>query len=92
MRLGDKDDIVGAANRINGTVLRTPLVPTTLRGRQLWLKPENLQADRRVQGARRDNVLAGLSESDRARGVVAYSSGNHAQAVALRHVRWACRR
>jgi threonine dehydratase len=82
MRLVTKDDIVGAANRINGTVLRTPLVPTTLRGRQLWLKPENLQATGafKVRGA--TNVLAGLSESDRARGVVAYSSGNHAQAVA----------
>ncbi len=82
MRLVTKDDIVGAANRINGTVLRTPLVPTTLRGRQLWLKPENLQATGafKVRGA--TNVLAGLSESDRALGVVAYSSGNHAQAVA----------
>jgi threonine dehydratase len=83
MRLVTKDDIVDAANRINGTVLRTPLVPTTLRGRQLWLKPENLQATGafKVRGA--TNVLAGLSESDRARGVVAYSSGNHAQAVAF---------
>ena len=83
MRLVTKDDIVNAANRINGTVLRTPLVPTTLRGRQLWLKPENLQATGafKVRGA--TNVLAGLSESDRARGVVAYSSGNHAQAVAF---------
>jgi threonine dehydratase len=82
MRLVTKDDIIDAANRINGTVLRTPLVPTTLRGRELWLKPENLQATGafKVRGA--TNVLAGLSESDRARGVVAYSSGNHAQAVA----------
>ena len=82
MRLVTKDDIVDAANRINGAVLRTTLVPTTLRGRQLCLKPENLQAIGafKVRGA--TNVLAGLSESDRARGVVAYSSGNHAQAVA----------
>jgi threonine dehydratase len=82
MRLVTMDDIIDAANRINGTVLRTPLVPTTLRGRELWLKPENLQATGafKVRGA--TNVLAGLSESDRARGVVAYSSGNHAQAVA----------
>ncbi|HYS40836.1 MAG TPA: threonine/serine dehydratase [Pseudonocardiaceae bacterium] len=82
MRLVTKDDIVDAANRINGAVLRTTLVPTTLRGRQLWLKPENLQAIGafKVRGA--TNVLAGLTESDRACGVVAYSSGNHAQAVA----------
>jgi len=44
MRLVTKADIDDAANRISGAVLRTPLVPTTLRGRRLWLKPENLQA------------------------------------------------
>ncbi|HEX4702449.1 MAG TPA: threonine/serine dehydratase [Pseudonocardiaceae bacterium] len=82
MRLVTRTDIVDAANRINGAVLRTPLVPTTLHGRQLWLKPENLQAIGafKVRGAA--NVLAGLSAAERARGVVAYSSGNHAQAVA----------
>jgi threo-3-hydroxy-L-aspartate ammonia-lyase len=83
MRLVTKDDIVDAANRINGTVLRTPLVPTTLCGRPLWLKPENLQVTGafKVRGA--TNVLAGLSTAQRANGVVAYSSGNHAQAVAF---------
>lgn len=82
MRLVTRADIVDAANRINGSVLRTPLVPTTLRGRPLWLKPENLQAIGafKVRGA--TNVLAQLTDRDRARGVVAYSSGNHAQAVA----------
>ncbi|HEY0806229.1 MAG TPA: pyridoxal-phosphate dependent enzyme, partial [Pseudonocardiaceae bacterium] len=82
MRLVTKADIDDAANRISGAVLRTPLVPTTLRGRRLWLKPENLQAIGafKVRGA--TNVLATLPESARDRGVVAYSSGNHAQAVA----------
>ena len=82
MRLVTKADIDDAANRINGAVLRTPLVPTTLRGRRLWLKPENLQAIGafKVRGA--TNVLATLPASARERGVVAYSSGNHAQAVA----------
>jgi threonine dehydratase len=82
MRLVTRTDITDAANRIDGAVLRTPLVPTVLDGRALWLKPENLQAVGafKVRGA--TNVLAQLPESARARGVVAYSSGNHAQAVA----------
>jgi threonine dehydratase len=82
MQLVTRADIVAAANRIDGAVLRTPLVPTTLRGRQLWLKPENLQAIGafKVRGA--TNVLAQLPAEARERGVVAYSSGNHAQAVA----------
>jgi threonine dehydratase len=82
MRLVTRTDITDAANRIDGAVLRTPLVPTVINGRQLWLKPENLQAIGafKVRGA--TNVLAQLPDSARARGVVAYSSGNHAQAVA----------
>jgi threonine dehydratase len=50
--------------------------------RPLWLKPENLQAIGafKVRGAH--NALAQLTPEVRARGVVAYSSGNHAQAVA----------
>ncbi len=82
MELVTRADIIDAANRINGAVLRTPLVPTTLRGRRLWLKPENLQAIGafKVRGA--TNVLAAIPADVRGRGVVAYSSGNHAQAVA----------
>jgi threonine dehydratase len=82
MRLVTRNDITDAANRIHGAVVRTPLLPTVIGGRQLWLKPENLQAVGafKVRGA--TNVLAQLPDSARARGVVAYSSGNHAQAVA----------
>jgi threonine dehydratase len=82
MELVTKADVVDAANRIKDSVLRTPLLPATVGGRRLWLKPENLQAIGafKVRGAA--NVLARLPESARERGVVAYSSGNHAQAVA----------
>jgi threonine dehydratase len=82
MRLVTKADIIDAAQRIKGSVVRTPLVPATLLGRDVWLKPENLQqiGAFKVRGA--TNVLAQLPESAREHGVVAYSSGNHAQAVA----------
>jgi threonine dehydratase len=82
MRLVTKTDVIDAAHRIKDSVLRTPLVPATFLGRELWLKPENLQyiGAFKVRGAA--NVLAQLPESARERGVVAYSSGNHAQAVA----------
>jgi len=82
MELVTKADIVDAAERIHGAVLRTPLVPTTLRGRELWLKPENLQVIGafKVRGA--TNVISALPPDTKKHGVVAYSSGNHAQAVA----------
>lgn len=78
------DDIRAAAERIRGSVVRTPLVPAPWGDpdRPLWLKPENLQAIGafKVRGA--FNAIARLDDATRARGVVAYSSGNHAQAVA----------
>jgi threonine dehydratase len=77
-------DIQSAANRISGAVLRTPLIPAAWAEpeRPLWIKPENLQAIGafKIRGA--FNAVGNMTESDRARGVVAYSSGNHAQAVA----------
>jgi threonine dehydratase len=84
MQLVTIDDIRAAAERIRGSVVRTPLVPAPWGDpeRPLWLKPENLQAIGafKVRGA--FNAIARLNEAGRARGVVAYSSGNHAQAVA----------
>ncbi|MBO0877501.1 MAG: threonine/serine dehydratase [Pseudonocardia sp.] len=85
MELVTIDDIRAAAKLIGGAVTRTPLVPCawTDEDRPLWLKPENLQAIGafKVRGAH--HMLARLSPEQRARGVVAYSSGNHAQAVAF---------
>ncbi len=84
MQLVTIDDIRAAAERIRGAVVRTPLVPAPWGDpeRPLWLKPENLQAVGafKVRGA--FNAIARLDDGTRARGVVAYSSGNHAQAVA----------
>ncbi|MEV8439032.1 threonine/serine dehydratase [Actinosynnema sp. NPDC051121] len=72
-------DIRAAADRIRDAAVRTPLLRFD---DGLWLKPESLQpvGAFKIRGAY--NALASLPEDVRARGVVAYSSGNHAQAVA----------
>lgn len=84
MQLVTIDDIRAAAERIRGSVVRTPLIPAPWGDpdRPLWLKPENLQAIGafKVRGA--FNAIGHLDATTRSRGVVAYSSGNHAQAVA----------
>ena len=78
------DHIRDAADRIRDFVVRTPLIPALWGDpeRRLWIKPENLQAVGafKVRGA--FNALSRLDEKGRRRGVVTYSSGNHAQAVA----------
>lgn len=78
--LVDIDDIRAAAARIAGTAVRTPLMPSPWPG--LWLKPEMLQpiGAFKIRGA--VNAIARLDPALRARGVLAHSSGNHAQAVA----------
>ena len=84
MQLITVADIQAAADRIADAVVRTPLIPARWADAQrpLWLKPENLQpiGAFKIRGA--FNAVANLTDADRARGVVAYSSGNHAQAVA----------
>ena len=84
MQLVNIDDIRAAAELIRPYVLRTPMVPAGWADddRPLWIKPENLQSIGafKVRGA--FNAIGHLDESVRTRGVVAYSSGNHAQAVA----------
>jgi threonine dehydratase len=78
------DDVRAAAGRIAPVAVRTPLLPSLWAdpARPLWLKPESLQATGafKIRGAL--NAIACLSEDERRRGVVAHSSGNHAQAVA----------
>jgi threonine dehydratase len=78
------EDIHAAADRVRDAVVRTPLIPARWADaeRPLWIKPENLQpiGAFKIRGA--FNAIGNLTDADRARGVVAYSSGNHAQAVA----------
>ncbi len=73
-----------ARERLHGIAVRTPILkyPQPIDGRTLYLKPENLQpiGSFKLRGAY--NKIASLSEAERRRGVIAYSSGNHAQGVA----------
>ncbi|MQY06037.1 threonine ammonia-lyase [Actinomadura macrotermitis] len=75
-------DIERAAAGVAGAVLRTPLVPFPGADPELLVKAESLQpiGAFKLRGARA--VIGALPEEVRARGVVAHSSGNHAQAVA----------
>jgi threonine dehydratase len=75
-------EIREAHARINGITVRTPLIPLEYRGDTLYLKPENLQpiGAFKLRGAY--NKIASLTDAERARGVITYSSGNHAQGVA----------
>lgn len=77
-------DIKHAQTRIHGVVVRTSLIPYPSQepGHTLYLKPEGFQpmGAFKLRGAY--NAIASLSPEERARGVVAHSSGNHAQAVA----------
>jgi threo-3-hydroxy-L-aspartate ammonia-lyase len=72
-------EIRAAADRIGRVALRTPLLTWDER---TWLKVESLQpiGAFKIRGAY--NKIASLTDAERARGVVTYSSGNHAQAVA----------
>ncbi|MGN6058181.1 MAG: threonine ammonia-lyase [Sphingomicrobium sp.] len=80
------DDIRAAAHRIEGAVIRSPmLVSRTLSeviGAEVWLKFENLQFTAAYKERGALNKLLQLSPEERARGVIAASAGNHAQAVA----------
>src|SRR5438105_14226455 len=80
------DDIRTAAERIDGAVIRTPmLVSRTLSaliGAEVWLKFENLQFTAAYKERGALNKLLQLTPEERARGVIAASAGNHAQAVA----------
>ncbi|QIL03023.1 threonine ammonia-lyase [Sphingomonas sinipercae] len=80
------DDIRAAAERIRGSVVRTPmLVSRTLSeiiGAEVWLKFENLQFTAAYKERGALNKLLQLTADERARGVIAASAGNHAQAVA----------
>src|SRR5438270_8822846 len=82
-KLLDRDDVVAAAERIDGLVERTPLIESELEGTRLWLKCECLQTGGAFKLRGATNRLLQLSPEERARGVVAFSSGNHARGVAI---------
>ena len=77
------DDVIAAAGRIGGAVERTPLIEAEIRGQRLWLKCECLQTGGSFKLRGATNRLMQLSDEERGRGVVAFSSGNHAQGVAI---------
>jgi threonine dehydratase len=80
-------DLTAAAERIAPVAVRTPLLPfdtaSDRLGAEVWLKPEMLQRGGAFKFRGAYNFLARLSPAERSRGVIAPSSGNHAQAVAL---------
>src|ERR671938_571204 len=80
-------DIRGAAAVLAGVAVRTPLLPaeelSVAVGVPVWLKPETLQRGGAFKFRGAYTYLAALDPVERARGVIAPSSGNHAQAVAL---------
>ncbi len=81
-RLVTIDDIRAAAGVLAGVALRTPLVPFGAPERRQWLKAESLQpiGAFKLRGAY--HAAASLPPDERARGLITYSSGNHAQGVA----------
>ncbi|WP_333592745.1 threonine ammonia-lyase [Brevundimonas sp.] len=86
MHIASFQGVQDAARQIAGQAVRTPLIESPalnerLGGRVL-LKAENLQYAGAFKFRGAYNRISRLTDDERARGVVAYSSGNHAQAVA----------
>lgn len=81
------DDVAAAAHRLHGMAHRTPVLRSTsadeMLGAQLFFKCENLQRTGAFKFRGAFNALAQFADEQRERGVLAFSAGNHAQAVAL---------
>jgi threonine dehydratase len=81
------DDVVAAAARLDGHAYRTPAlrsqVADALLGAEVVFKCENLQRTGAFKFRGAFNALSRFTEAQRRAGVVAFSSGNHAQAIAL---------
>lgn len=86
-RQPDRGGVIKALGKLEKIVSSTPLLQAEIGGRTVHLKAESLQpmGAFKLRGAW--HRLTDLSDEERARGVVAFSSGNHAQGVA-----WAARR
>src|SRR6266550_840149 len=86
-------DVQAARRTLAGAVLRTPMLPapklSALTGAEVFVKYENMQVTNSFKDRGAFNKLASLSPTARARGVIAMSAGNHAQAVAYHAARLA---
>src|SRR5260221_8201456 len=80
-------DVAAAHERIRGRAVRTPVLSSAAidgaTGAQVFFKCENLQNMGAFKFRGAYNALSLLSDEEKAKGVIAFSSGNHAQAVAL---------
>jgi len=87
IRRPTRDGVLRAAAKIADILPQTPVLPLDVNGVTIWCKVESLQpvGAFKIRGAW--HRMSDLSPEERARGVVAVSSGNHAQGVA-----WAARR
>lgn len=86
-RKPDREGVLRAAEKIAALLPETPLLPLKVNGATIWCKAECLQpvGAFKIRGAW--HRLSDMTAAERARGVVAVSSGNHAQGIA-----WAARR
>jgi threonine dehydratase len=79
------EDVKAAAERIKGIAVRTPLIRNdaldAATGAKVYVKAENLQRGGAFKMRGATNAIAALAPEVRARGVIAFSSGNHAIAV-----------
>ncbi len=86
-KLSTLDDFYVTLENVRGIALKTPMLPShwlsEQTGQDIWFKCENLQRTGayKIRGAY--NMISGLTEEEKKRGVVAASAGNHAQGVAL---------
>ena len=81
------DEIVAAANRLQGKAIKTPVMTSRTvnkqAGGEVYFKCENLQRTGSFKFRGAYNALCQIPEDQKAKGVIAYSSGNHAQGIAL---------
>ncbi|MCU0255440.1 MAG: threo-3-hydroxy-L-aspartate ammonia-lyase [Vicinamibacterales bacterium] len=94
MMLPTYDDVRAAAGRLRGVAHRTPVLTSrsvdARTGATVFFKAENLQRAGAFKFRGAYNALSRLTPEQRARGVVTFSSGNHAQAIALASSLFGC--
>lgn len=87
IRTPTRDGVIQAAQKIAAILPATPLLPVDINGTTCWVKAENLQPIGAFKIRGGWHRLSAMNDAERAGGVVAVSSGNHAQGVA-----WAARK